>query len=321
MFHVSTMLAGSPQQKKIHIGNDPLVIVFADSDKPFSPEYVQSKFNQIFIVISLERDDAVIKRVMASPRRVKRTVSGPVEPTAAVTPPPKESKRLSLRLGKQSLRNLLDKEADAVVSPRSQASSAGDALSPRSFDSSNSPRSESPRGDTADRHRMSKSTGQLESPSAHDMLSAPSAARIKKRVSSNVFESKSLTSALAEVAAEEKEKEKEKKKKHKKRDRNSDKNKPADPSDSHADASTQSVFYRISVLRRDGVPCFAPALDTPTPVFKRSKKFRDFLLSKIANGMVAAYESPSFKDRITINRRLFLENLKRVVVDSASGGV
>jgi len=46
VFHVSTMLAGTPQQRKVHIGNDAVVIVFLDSNDHFSPEFIHSKFNR-----------------------------------------------------------------------------------------------------------------------------------------------------------------------------------------------------------------------------------------------------------------------------------
>ena len=45
VFHVSTYLQGA-HQKKVHIGNDAVVIVFRDTKEPFSPSYVQSKFNR-----------------------------------------------------------------------------------------------------------------------------------------------------------------------------------------------------------------------------------------------------------------------------------
>jgi len=55
MFHVSTMLGfeGDMQQimKKKHIGNDVVVIIFSECRKPFSPIYISSKFNQIFVLI------------------------------------------------------------------------------------------------------------------------------------------------------------------------------------------------------------------------------------------------------------------------------
>uniref|UniRef100_A0A6B2L7H9 Rap-GAP domain-containing protein n=1 Tax=Arcella intermedia TaxID=1963864 RepID=A0A6B2L7H9_9EUKA len=56
MFHVSTMLGfvpGEIQQinRKRHIGNDVVVIIYTECSKPFSPIFISSKFNQIFIVV------------------------------------------------------------------------------------------------------------------------------------------------------------------------------------------------------------------------------------------------------------------------------
>lgn len=57
MFHVATLLPYTPNdvqqvERKRHLGNDVLVIVFKDSDsKPFDPTCVRSEFNHIFVVI------------------------------------------------------------------------------------------------------------------------------------------------------------------------------------------------------------------------------------------------------------------------------
>lgn len=56
MFHVSTLLPhleGDEQhvEKKRHIGNDVVVIVFQEGDTPFDPESIKSVFNHVFIVV------------------------------------------------------------------------------------------------------------------------------------------------------------------------------------------------------------------------------------------------------------------------------
>lgn len=56
MFHVSTMLPytdGDPQQlqRKRHIGNDIVAIVFQESNTPFSPDMIASHFLHAFIVV------------------------------------------------------------------------------------------------------------------------------------------------------------------------------------------------------------------------------------------------------------------------------
>lgn len=62
MFHVAPLMQCSAHQKKVHIGNDTLVIVFVDSKKPFKVDYLHSKFNQVFIIVSVETDEAVIAK-------------------------------------------------------------------------------------------------------------------------------------------------------------------------------------------------------------------------------------------------------------------
>jgi len=62
MFHVSTMLPFAPErsiqvERKKHIGNDVVCIVFMDSPTPFKPNCITSKFIHVIIVIQfLERN-------------------------------------------------------------------------------------------------------------------------------------------------------------------------------------------------------------------------------------------------------------------------
>jgi len=56
MFHVSTYMTFSSfdeQQieRKRHIGNDVVVIIFKEGDSPFNPVSISSHFNHVFIVI------------------------------------------------------------------------------------------------------------------------------------------------------------------------------------------------------------------------------------------------------------------------------
>jgi len=60
MFHVSTLLpyfAKDKQQleRKRHLGNDVCVVIFKDSDEPFSPDTIKSEFNHVFAVVSKEK--------------------------------------------------------------------------------------------------------------------------------------------------------------------------------------------------------------------------------------------------------------------------
>jgi len=59
MFHVSTLLPftrGEQQvERKRHIGNDIVVIVFQNGDTPFNPSCIKSNFNKVFLVVSPDR--------------------------------------------------------------------------------------------------------------------------------------------------------------------------------------------------------------------------------------------------------------------------
>lgn len=62
MFHVSTMLPYLEEdeqqvEKKRHIGNDVVVIIFQEGNTPFDPESIKSVFNHVFIVIRRCPDD------------------------------------------------------------------------------------------------------------------------------------------------------------------------------------------------------------------------------------------------------------------------
>lgn len=57
MFHVSTLLPFFPNDKqqlerKRHIGNDIVVIVFMDGSTPYSPTTISSNFNHVFFIIN-----------------------------------------------------------------------------------------------------------------------------------------------------------------------------------------------------------------------------------------------------------------------------
>ncbi len=56
MFHVSTMLqhSSNPQQldRKRHLGNDIVILVFNESEKPFDPSTFASQFNHVWIVVT-----------------------------------------------------------------------------------------------------------------------------------------------------------------------------------------------------------------------------------------------------------------------------
>jgi len=67
MFHVSTLLPHSRTdtqqlEKKRHIGNDKVAIIFQDSDTPFSPSMIKSKLLHVFLIIQPVKVNNVTKR-------------------------------------------------------------------------------------------------------------------------------------------------------------------------------------------------------------------------------------------------------------------
>lgn len=61
MFHVSTLLPytandGQQVQKKRHIGNDIVALVFQDRKTPFTPEMIASHFLHSFVIVAPVND-------------------------------------------------------------------------------------------------------------------------------------------------------------------------------------------------------------------------------------------------------------------------
>nr|XP_054503986.1 rap1 GTPase-activating protein 1 isoform X2 [Agelaius phoeniceus] len=92
MFHVSTKLPyteGDAQQlqRKRHIGNDIVAIVFQDENTPFVPDMIASNFLHAFVVVQLEQGGAQGTLYKVPPRAsVSPCPWGPVG--CPVTPPP-----------------------------------------------------------------------------------------------------------------------------------------------------------------------------------------------------------------------------------------
>lgn len=90
MFHVSTMLPyteGDPQQlqRKRHIGNDIVAIVFQESNTPFSPDMIASHFLHAFIVIQpLEPNTPNTRYKISVTARDDVPFFGPTLPNPAV---------------------------------------------------------------------------------------------------------------------------------------------------------------------------------------------------------------------------------------------
>lgn len=90
MFHVSTMLPyteGDPQQlqRKRHVGNDIVAIVFQDANTPFSPDMIASHFLHAFIVIQpLEPNTPNTRYKVSVTARDDVPFFGPTLPNPAV---------------------------------------------------------------------------------------------------------------------------------------------------------------------------------------------------------------------------------------------
>jgi hypothetical protein len=90
MFHVSTMLPYDPSDRqqvarKRHIGNDIVLVIFQDSNTPYSPDCVRSRFLHAHIVVQVEQDhfkNSVYKVAVAAKEEVPDFA--PPLPTPAV---------------------------------------------------------------------------------------------------------------------------------------------------------------------------------------------------------------------------------------------
>lgn len=90
IFHVSTMLPyteGDPQQlqRKRHIGNDIVAIVFQESNTPFSPKMIASHFLHAFIVVQpLDPNTSITRYKVSVTARDDVPAFGPKLPTPAI---------------------------------------------------------------------------------------------------------------------------------------------------------------------------------------------------------------------------------------------
>ncbi|GAM27438.1 hypothetical protein SAMD00019534_106140 [Acytostelium subglobosum LB1] len=75
MYHIAPMLPYSTVdnqqvEKKRHIGNDIVVLIFKEGDRPFNPNIMQSDFNHVFIVVAVDYENMTI----GGPKRYKLSV-------------------------------------------------------------------------------------------------------------------------------------------------------------------------------------------------------------------------------------------------------
>ncbi|XP_045477828.1 rap1 GTPase-activating protein 1 isoform X2 [Harmonia axyridis] len=89
MFHVSTMLPftdGDPQQlqRKRHIGNDIVALVFQEENTPFTPDMIASHFLHAFIVVQVFEKSPVLRYKVSVTARQDVPFFGPTLPTPAI---------------------------------------------------------------------------------------------------------------------------------------------------------------------------------------------------------------------------------------------
>eukprot|EP01129_Flabellula_baltica_P004781 TRINITY_DN1697_c0_g2_i1.p1 TRINITY_DN1697_c0_g2~~TRINITY_DN1697_c0_g2_i1.p1 ORF type:complete len:329 (-),score=42.75 TRINITY_DN1697_c0_g2_i1:23-1009(-) len=67
MFHVSTLIPFTEHdeqqiERKRHLGNDIVIIIFKEGSEPFSPDSISSHFNHIFIVVQKNREKSILHK-------------------------------------------------------------------------------------------------------------------------------------------------------------------------------------------------------------------------------------------------------------------
>eukprot|EP01119_Soliformovum_irregulare_P000061 TRINITY_DN10051_c0_g2_i1.p1 TRINITY_DN10051_c0_g2~~TRINITY_DN10051_c0_g2_i1.p1 ORF type:complete len:145 (+),score=35.87 TRINITY_DN10051_c0_g2_i1:148-582(+) len=116
MFHVSTLLPFQPDdlqrvERKRHLGNDIVCIIFNDGDQPFDPLCLTTHFTNVFIVISVDKsrtDDTYYKINIANKLGVP-----PYSPFLKSCP----SYRKDERFREFLLSKLINSERAAMLSP------------------------------------------------------------------------------------------------------------------------------------------------------------------------------------------------------------
>eukprot|EP01113_Clastostelium_recurvatum_P034566 TRINITY_DN4704_c0_g1_i3.p1 TRINITY_DN4704_c0_g1~~TRINITY_DN4704_c0_g1_i3.p1 ORF type:complete len:975 (-),score=243.49 TRINITY_DN4704_c0_g1_i3:78-3002(-) len=69
------------------------------------------------------------------------------------------------------------------------------------------------------------------------------------------------------------------------------------------------THYRLAVCSKKGVPSFGPDLHHPA-IYEKNQYFREFLLSKLVNGQLAALRSPELAEKVFVKpKEAFLDEL------------
>lgn len=420
MYHVAPVMQCTAHQRRVHIGNDTLVVVFSDSTKPFKAEYIHSKFNQVFVVVSPETDEAAIAKAAAAanvpppPPRIPNPPPLTLSGTVLGPPPSSRKKKLSSPNHASTANSSLertpgDRRSYGSVSPGTTPSNRRESLdlgrSPHIIDrlsSSGSPISggasapghssplAAPVDELLEQDEDSGAQGDDESPvkpsvthgsslsgspetktpaiplpmdhhhhpalpipeplaalslvEAHSPPNLPqplshqfgasmpdfvllpppppppvptSSKRRSKRTGPVAYPDSGATASSAPdlnlakpppTIIESTTATRKRKNTHNKSEV------PVSPSA----IPTTDTWYRVAVLRRTGIEPFRPKMPWPS-VMRHGPEFREWLLTKITSGMIAAFSSPNFQDRVQANRATFLANLTRTVANNVKG--
>jgi len=92
MFHISTYLPFSIDdaqqlQRKRHIGNDIVLIIFKEGNQPYAPDMVSSTFNHVIIVVQPVPYKRTTWYRISVARRISVPSFGPDLPEPALFPP------------------------------------------------------------------------------------------------------------------------------------------------------------------------------------------------------------------------------------------
>jgi hypothetical protein len=345
MYHVSTMLPYSAQnmqqlERKRHIGNDVVVIVFQDgSAGGFKPSTITSKFNHVYVVVKVVKDST--KRSSKSKERTAMVKSAP--PARKLV----NSTTVSVQDGKTEERSasLQSSATKNQVRERSgSAASNGKGVTPGGGHS----RQKSNTGDiarkTAKASAAKKDVSSLRSepgPLPPSMADTPTSSPTKKKrrhmsqekpvspqTAAKREQNKRSKSALRVTSPDVSSAVKPSKHSSQKRagtetsaaKKKSDPSSPTKPvqkaastplkqrsePSSPAKTSKKRTRYRVAVVSKHGVRPFGPVLPRDK-IWECNLEFREFLLTKLFNAERAAYYAPGFAQ--TRTRRLWLMDL------------
>jgi hypothetical protein len=231
-FHVADLISGGAHNRKVHLGNNAVNVVFVDpnSKAPFDPATIASKFNQIFLVVSLETGSDAASRHLAckKPKTVRPSLS------------------------------LSGSYRDDTSSTESNSEDVSESFDTKSVRSS--PGNVFP-------HRSASQESSIVIPPLS-----------KKNVSNPTLTLQTRKSHRMKFIEE------------------------------------KDVYYKVCVIRKDSVPVGSENKSSTAPdyyVYKHSAEFRDTLLQLIKSCQVASYKAKNFEDRITNNRKSFLQSVQK----------